>query len=580
MASLGSTVNDETSSRQRWRLAQTPKQVWILSFALLLATLALYYPVHSYPFIALDDVKYVTANPHIKTFDLSTVVWAFTHVYSANWHPLTWVSHALDVQMFGFDAGRHHQENAILHALNAVLLFWVIWKATGYMGRSFMVAALFALHPINVESVVWIAERKTMLSTLFFLLALGAYRWYAQQPKLGRMAVVAFLYGLGLMAKPQVITLPFVLLLWDYWPLRRMFPAEPEASRDTISTADIPARSFSALLKEKIPLFFICFVDAVITVVAQHVGPPGKWAYTPLLRAENALISYAKYVGQALWPTNLGIMYLHPGTSLKSWHAVVALLILLAISALIYAGRRHRYLVVGWLWFLGTLVPTIGVIQVYIQAMADRYAYVSFIGLFLMICWGAADLAQQRHLPRAALPTVSVAVLLVLSIMTHRQITYWKDSVTLWTHALEVTHRNWAAEYFIGVALRDEGRTDEALPHFYRAVADMTRRDAEVYLSIATTEQQRGNPSIAIEYYKKALPILEVPSVRSQIYRNMGIAYRDLGDNASSQQCFYEASHQPPAGMDWQGDWWRQIVPMIRERLRNGHSGASSAPSQ
>ena len=254
---------------------------------------------------------------------------------------------------------------------------------------------------------------------------------------------------------------------------------------------------------------------------------------------------------------------------MKSWHAGVALLILLAISALVYSGRRHRYLVVGWLWFLGSLVPMSGIIQVYIQAMADRYAYVSFIGLFLMICWGVADWAAQSHVPRSVLPAVSVAILVVLSFMTHRQIGYWKDNVTLWTHDLEVTHRNWAAEYFIGVALRDQGRSDEALPHFYRAVADMTRRDAEVYLSIAIAEQQRGNASIAIDYYKKALPIVQASTLRSQILNNMGIAYRGLGDSASAQQCFYEAAHQPPPAVDWQGDWWRQILPMIRERLRN-----------
>jgi protein O-mannosyl-transferase len=576
LGSLSSRLNSDTASRHGLhRLAGDSRQVWILSCVLLVAICALYYPVRGYPFIALDDVKYVTANPHIKTLDGSTVVWAFTHVYSANWHPLTWISHALDVEMFGLQPGAHHLVNVILHALNAILLLWVLWKATGYVGRSFMVAALFALHPINVEAVVWIAERKTMLSTLFFLLALGAYRWYASQPKLDRMAVVAFLYSLGLLAKPQVITLPFVLLLWDYWPLRRMFATEPEASRDTLLAEVIPARSFSELLKEKIPLFFICAVDALITIVAQHVGPPGSWAYSPVLRVENALISYAKYLWLALWPANLGIMYLHPGNSLQPWQAGVALLLLLAISALVYSGRRHRYLVVGWLWFLGSLVPMSGIIQVYIQAMADRYAYASFIGLFVMVCWGVADWAAQRHVPRMVLPAVSVAVLVILSFMTHRQISYWKDNVTLWTHDLEVTHRNWAAEYFIGVALRDQGRSDEALPHFYRAVNDMTRRDAEVYLSIAIAEQLRGNASIAIEYYKKALPIVQASALRAQILNTMGIAYRGLGDNASAQQCFYEAAHQPPPPVDWQGDWWRQVIPLIRERLRTWRSGSS-----
>jgi len=547
----------------------------LLGLLLLVATVALYYPVHSYPFINFDDNRYVTDNPHIQILNLSMVKWALLHPYLYNWHPLTWFSHALDIQMFGLDAGRHHEVNVILHALNALLLFWVLKRATGFTGRSFMVAALFALHPINVESVVWIAERKTLLSTTFFLLALGAYRWYALQPKLRRMAVVALLYGLGLMAKPQVITLPFVLLLWDYWPLRRMF-AQPAAGLGII-----PARSFSALVKEKIPLFAICAVDALITMVAQHAGSGPAGPYTLPIRLENALVSYARYVGQLFWPAHLAILYLHPLKSLQWWQAAAALLFLLAISALVFAGRRHRYLVVGWLWFLGTLVPMIGLVQVYLQAMADRYAYVSFIGLFLMVCWGVSDWAEQRHLPRAVLPAVSVAMLLAITAVSHRQIGYWQDSVTVWTHTLEVTHNNWVADVYLGSALREQGQLDEALAHFYRADANMTRRDPEVYLGIGSIEQQRGNLPVAIEYYKKALVVVDTPGLRVQIFKHMGLAYRDLGDEISAQQCFAAAVHQAPPTVDWQGDWWRHIGPAIREYFRYGRSGPSTySPNQ
>jgi tetratricopeptide (TPR) repeat protein len=548
----------------------------LLGLLLLVATVALYYPVHSYPFINFDDNRYVTENPHIQgMLDLSMVKWALLHPYLYNWHPLTWLSHALDIQMFGLDAGRHHEVNLILHALNALLLFWVLKRATGFTGRSFMVAALFALHPINVESVVWIAERKTLLSTTFFLLALGAYRWYVLQPKLRRMAVVALLYGLGLMAKPQVITLPFVLLLWDYWPLRRMF-AQPTADAEVT-----PAMSFSALVKEKAPLFAICAVDALITMVAQHAGSGAIGPYTLPIRLENALVSYARYVGQLFWPAHLAILYLHPLKSLQWWQAAAALLLLLAISALVVAGRRHRYLVVGWLWFLGTLVPMIGLVQVYLQAMADRYAYVSFIGLFLMVCWGVSDWAAQQYLPRAVLPAVSVAVLLAITAVSHRQIEYWQDSVTVWTHTLEVTNNNWVAEVYLGSALREQGLPDEALAHFYRAVANMTRRDPEVYLGIATIEQQRGNLTVAIEYYKKALVVVDTPSVRVQIFKHMGLAYRDVGDEISAQQCLAAAAHQAPPVVDWQGDWWHHIGPAIREYFRYGRTGPStSSPGQ
>jgi protein O-mannosyl-transferase len=539
------------------------KQTWLLSLVLLFATLALYYPVHSYPFINFDDDRYVTDNPYIKTLDLALVKWALLHPYLYNWHPLTWVSHAADIQMFGLDAGWHHEVNVLLHALSAVVLFWVLRRATGFTGRSFMVAALFALHPVNIESVAWIAERKTVLSTLFFFLALGAYRWYACRPKLSRMAVVAMLYGFGLMAKPQVITLPFVLLLWDYWPLRRMFADE----RESASGAEpIPAQSFGTLLKEKIPLFFICAVDAFITMVAQHgFGVTGP--YTLPLRLANALVSYVSYIRELLWPTNLAIMYLHPLKSLHWWQAVLALLFLLAVSLFAVGSRRHRYLIVGWLWFLGTLVPMTGLVHFYVQARADRYAYISGIGIFLMVCWGLADWAAQRHLPRSVLPAASVAALLVLSVVTHRQLGYWKDSLTLWTHTLEVTHPNWLAEAYVGSALRDQRRFDEALPHFYRAAADMARRDPQVYLGIATIEQRRGNLPQAIDFYRKALVVVDGPELRKQIFWNMAVAYQGLGDSANAQECVYQAAHQTSTAVDWHGDWWRHLWPMIQEHL-------------
>jgi protein O-mannosyl-transferase len=223
----------------------------------------------------------------------------------------------------------------------------------------------------------------------------------------------------------------------------------------------------------------------------------------------------------------------------------------------------------------------IGLIQVYLQAIADRYAYVSFIGLFLMVCWGVSDWAEQRHLSRAALPAVSVALLLAITAVSHRQIGYWKDSVTLWTHTLQVTHNNWVAEVYLGSALREQGQRDEALAHFYRADADMTRRDPDVYLGIASIEQQRGNLAVAIEYYKKALVVVDTPSLRVQIFKHMGLAYRDLGDAAGAQECFAAAAHQAPPTVDWQGDWWRQIGPAIREYFRYRRSGPStSSPGQ
>ena len=544
-------------------------QTLVCSLLLLVATVALYWPVHSYPFVDFDDPGYVTGNSHIQgILNFSMVKWAVLHSYCYNWHPLTWMSHAVDIQLFGLQAGRHHEVNVLLHALNALLLFWVLKRATGFGGRSFMVAALFAVHPINVESVVWIAERKTLLSTLFFLLALSAYRWYARQPKLRRMAFVALFYGFGLMAKPQVIILPFVLLLWDYWPLGRMFAQPKEAP------AMFACRSFRALAKEKIPLFFICAVDAVITMIAQHSFQQSG-TYNLSLRLESAIVCYVQYVRQAFWPSGLAILYLYPST-FPWWQVPLALLFLMAIGVLVYALRRHRYLAVGWLWFLGSLVPMIGVVAPY--PPADRYAYVSFIGIFLMVCWGVADWAGQLHAPRAALPAASLAVLLALAVTARRQMECWQDSVTLWTHTIQVSPPNWATELHLGLALREEGRHREALAHFYRA-AGMSPWYGQVWENIAESEQHLGNPKRAIEYYKKTLTIVSFPGQRKQIFWNMAIAYQSLGDEPSAQECFYQAAHQPET-IDWQGDWWRDLLPIIRERFRNWRTGPGASPGR
>ncbi|HZM10837.1 MAG TPA: hypothetical protein VFC15_11560, partial [Candidatus Limnocylindrales bacterium] len=339
--------------------AQPAKRIFILGLLLVVATAVLYYPATHHPFVNYDDDAYVTENVHVQAgLNWDTVEWAFTSYDQANWHPVTWLSHALDCQLFQLEPAGHHGTNVLLHALNAALLFWILVQATGSAGRSFMVAALFALHPINVESVVWVAERKNLLSMLFFLLALGVYRWYAREPRPGRYAVVALLFALGLMAKPQVITLPFVLLLWDYWPLRRMF-ADGEFAA-TGSATVFPARSFSRLVLEKLPLVALSAVSAAITIKAQRVGGGINPELSLSARLANAIVSYARYVGKAVWPTHLAPMYPHPGNSLAKWEVFTALLFLLVVTALVTAGRRHRYLPVGWLWFLGTLIPMIG----------------------------------------------------------------------------------------------------------------------------------------------------------------------------------------------------------------------------
>ncbi|HEY5175026.1 MAG TPA: hypothetical protein VII95_05620 [Terriglobales bacterium] len=532
---LTPTMGAESRPDPGW-LHWIETRTWVLSLLLVVATFALYYPVSHHPFVNYDDTVYVTTNLHVQGgLDWDTVEWAFTTFDEANWHPLTWLSHALDCQLFQLNAAGHHDTNLLLHVLNVLLLFWVLLQATGFAGRSFMVAGLFALHPINVQTVAWVAERKNLLSMLFFLLALGAYRWYAYKPRMGRYAVVALLFALGLMAKPQVITLPCVLLLWDYWPLRRMSALEPSSGE---APPTIPQKSFTELVEEKLPLFAIAVADAVITMKAQRVGGARNW-FPPLIRLGNATVSYARYVGKAFWPSRLALFYPHPGASLKMWEVLAALIFLLAVTALALIQRRHRYLPVGWLWFVGTLVPMIGLIQVGVQAMADRYAYLSFIGLFIMVCWGVADWSEQRHISPAWQAGVSIVVLLALTLVARAQLDRWGDNVTLWTHTLQVTGPNFIAENSLGIALEREGKVEEAITHF-RAAVTINPDDAASNLNVAEYDRVHGNLLACIERCKKVPAMTQLTIQKAQAFAKMALAYRALGDTAHERECLKE----------------------------------------
>jgi tetratricopeptide (TPR) repeat protein len=433
-----------------------------------------------------------------------------------------------------------------------MLLFWVLQRATASIGRSAMVAALFALHPINIESVAWIAERKNLLSMMFFLLTLGAYRWYARNPGVARYLSVAFFYALGLMAKPQVITLPFVLLLWDYWPLQRMFASPVVAAQ---GGPEIPQKRFSWLLLEKVPLLALSVASAIVTVAAQYkagsmTGP--HWQPLPV-RLENAVVAYARYLGKAVWPSNLAILYPHPGSSLKLWQVASSLLLLLAITAAAVAARhRHRYLLVGWLWFLGTLVPMIGLVQVGVQAMADRYAYLPFVGLFVALCWLLADWAEQRHVAPAWQWGASVAVLLALAMVARRQLDRWNDNNLLWwqvvaleTQALQANPNNWVAEDVLAHSFLKLGEVEQAVMHF-RAAAAINPSDPDSNVNIGAYEQQHNDLPAAIEQYKKVIALTEdapkqnAPN-RAQAFSNMAFSYRDLKDYAQARASFERA---------------------------------------
>jgi protein O-mannosyl-transferase len=534
VSSVGLQPGEQIHSRPAGLPLPSGARPYAFALLLIVLSIGLYYPVKSHPFVNYDDNVYVTENNHVQnglTWD--TVSWALVTNDAGNWHPVTWLSHALDYQIYDQDPAGHHQTSMLLHALNAALLFWVLWRATGYAGRSFVVAALFAVHPINVEPVVWISERKTLLSMMFFLLALGAYRWYASKPKVGRYAVVAVLFALGLMAKPQIITFPFVLLLWDYWPLRRMSVAKQPVE------SPFPQRSFRQLAIEKLPLLAIAAASAGMTMKAQRSsGAVLSLAASPLsIRLSNAIVSYVKYIEKALWPLNLAPMYPHPGDSLRAWQVYGGLLILLTITMLIAERTSRRYLLVGWLWFLGAMVPMIGVVQVGRQAMADRYAYLPLLGIFIMICWGVADWAGAKHFPAAFLPVASAVAIMALALVAHRQIGYWSDNITLWTHTIEVTAPNYIAQDDLGGALLDRKRMDEAIGHF-REAAEIHPVDPVSNFNIGFYDQHHGDLEQAIMQYKKAIILTTSPSLKIKALTNMGLAYRDLGDPDKARECF------------------------------------------
>jgi len=528
-----------------------------LGVVLAVAVVAVYYPVHWQPFANYDDADYVTDNFHVKAgLHWSTVKWALTARDAANWHPVTWISHALDTQMFDLNPAGPHDVNVLFHIVNVLLLFWMLQRATGFVGRSWMVAALFALHPVNVETVAWIAERKNLLSMFFLLLTLAAYRWYARKPQLSRYLVVAVLFALGLMSKPQVITLPFVLLLWDYWPLGRLaLRPSPSALRQNSSGA-ISGEQRTAnsawrwLLLEKLPLLALSAASAVLTVNAQAGGGATSY-YGHVLRLENALVSYARYLGKAFWPSRLALFYPYPLKPYPLWQLCGAAFILLAITLAVALAYRRRYLTVGWLWFLGTLVPMIGVVQVGTQAMADRYAYLPFVGLFIMVCWLVAEWVAQMHLSPVLLRTASMVVLLSLALVSHRQVGFWNDHITLWTHVLEVTNNNWVGENNLGTALLKTGRMEEAIPHF-RAAAALDPTDPNSTMNIGTYEQAHGNLPAAIELYRKAAEMARNPKVKARAYNNLGYAYKDIGDLADARSSLQSAVAVDP---EFVGAW-------------------------
>jgi Tfp pilus assembly protein PilF len=479
-------------------------------------TFAIYAQVIGHQFITLDDPTYIQENPMVnRGITGAGIAWAFTTFDATNWHPLTWISHMIDCQLFGTNAGRHLLVNALIHLADTLLIFWLLFRTTHARWPSAMVAALFALHPLHVESVAWASERKDTLSTFFGLLSLIAYVRYTEAPSIRRYAWVAITFALGLLAKPMLVTWPFVMLLLDYWPLDRMSGLRSDVKGRKPNISGQPARRsvggggwsvVLGLVVEKIPLFALAAASAMMTLIAQSRGGAVRTlAHEPVtLRLSNALVSYAKYLLLTFWPNDLAVYY--PFAGIAAWQIIGAAFLLIGITALcFFQSRKHSgYLIVGWLWFLGTLVPVIGLVQVGGQIMADRYFYIPSIGLFIALVFGLADIARRWRVAPALSAGIAGAILLVLATLTNAQIQRWRDSFTLFEHTLAVTPPNLRIEYNLGVAFGASDRYDEAAAHFAKALQiDPNFYDGLVLMGV--TRAHQGRLPEAIEYFQAAI---------------------------------------------------------------------------
>ncbi len=511
--------------------------------ALALATLAVYGQVIGHQFVDLDDDLTIRDNPMVSGgLTWKGIAWAFTTFHDSNWHPLTWLSHMLDCQIFGLSAGGHLLVNALIHVANTLLLFWLLKRLTGASWRSAIVAALFALHPLHVESVAWAVERKDTLSTFFGLLSLLAYARYAEAPSWKRYALVALWLTLGLMAKSMLVTWPFVLLLLDYWPLRRL-KWDPADGLVRFAKAWVP------LVREKLPLFCLVAASMIVTYLAQSSGGTQALVEATFpLRLSNAIASYAKYLLMTGWPSGLGAYYPFPPGGIPIWQLAVSVVVLAAITAIAIRMERNRpYFIMGWLWFLGTLIPVIGLVQVGVGfAMADRYHYIPSIGLLVAIVFGLADLAIAWRVGRVVIAASSAVVLLALGSLAGIQVRYWRDSMTLFERALSVTSNNMLIQNQLGTVLNRQGKLAEAVLHFDEALR-IKPDYFHALANMARVLRQQGKTGEAIGFYKRALEV-RPDSVKAHMQLALVLVKEEKGDEALQQ--FSEAMKLAPNDPD------------------------------
>jgi tetratricopeptide (TPR) repeat protein len=513
-----------------------------ICFALTASTLLVFWQVHAFDFVNYDDDDYVYENQHVLgglTYD--GIIWAFTSGQAANWHPVTWLSLMLDCQLFGTNPGRMHMVNVVFHLVNTLLLFAVLRKMTGSLWPSSFVAAAFALHPMHVESVAWIAERKDVLSTFFLLLTLAAYAGYVRHRSLFGYLLAIALFLVGLMAKPMLVTLPFVLLLLDYWPLNRFAALQPARA------APIPDERaiWYGIWIEKIPFFVLAAVSSGITFIVQRSG--GAMVNITAIPLEsrftNVFLSYSRYMGKLFWPQNLAVFYPFDAEGFSFWQIALCAILVLGISVFVIRfGRTRKYLPVGWLWFVITLIPVIGLVQVGGQAFADRYTYIPYIGLFIMAAWGLPELCSKRPYRKTALGITAGLVLMPLGLAAYRQAGYWNNSVNLFTHAIEITQNNALAHYNLGFAYGNLGRCQEAI-EAYRQAIRIKPGYAEAHNNLGNDYGNLGRWQEAIEACKQAI---RIKPDYAEPYYNLGSAYRNLGRYQEAIEAYRQAIQIKP----------------------------------
>jgi tetratricopeptide (TPR) repeat protein len=531
----------------------------LICLLLALITLVTFMPVKDCKFVYCDDPKYVTDNPHVQSgLTFNGIVWAFTATYASNWHPLTWLSHMLDVNLFGKGPAGPHVINLLFHIANTVLLFLVLRSLTAAHWPSAFVAALFALHPLHVESVAWVTERKDVLSTLFWLLTLWFYGRYAQaapeaesQESETVIAVRTFgprhrtrhyflallFFLLGLMSKPMLVTLPFVLLLLDYWPLGRMAACRIPVSNPRTPIVKLP--TVLAMVREKIPFFVLSVMSCVITLWSQaRAGSVSTLANLPFsVRTENTFVSYARYLGEIFWPVKLAVFYPYP----EPWpvmHVVAAatLVIGLCVAAL-WVGRKFPFVITGWFWFLGSLVPVIGLVQVGAQAIADRYMYVPSIGIFIALTWSANAVLARWRLRQTILTVTGTVILIACALRTADQLRYWQNSEVLARRAIAVTKNNWMAYHILGYYLDSKGRSEEAVQSWEQVLRiNPDERDANLALGLYCCRQ--GDLNRAVSFYQRGLQINSHDADLA-----LGVACYKLGD-LNNAAVFYQRALQ------------------------------------